>query len=87
MIGLPLLGWATASTTRSPSAFQYFGTASIPPLPLPADRTLHAVFEFGHSKGAWLLLVLLALHAAAAIKHHVIDRDDVLTRMVPFLKR
>jgi cytochrome b561 len=26
------------------------------------------------------------VHAAAAIKHHVVDRDDVLARMLPFLK-
>ncbi len=34
----------------------------------------------------WLNMTLLAsvvLHAAAALKHHFIDRDDVLKRMLP----
>jgi cytochrome b561 len=25
------------------------------------------------------------LHVAAALKHHFVDRDDVLVRMLPFL--
>jgi cytochrome b561 len=37
----------------------------------------------------WLdmtMAALVAAHAAAALKHHLVDRDDVLKRMVPFLK-
>ena len=33
------------------------------------------------------MLGLVAAHVGAAIKHHVIERDDILTRMVPFLAR
>jgi cytochrome b561 len=33
-----------------------------------------------------MLGVLLA-HVGAALKHHFIQRDDVLTRMLPFLKK
>ena len=32
-----------------------------------------------------MILVLLALHAGAALKHHILDRDGVLNRMVPGL--
>ncbi len=31
----------------------------------------------------WALVVLAVLHGLAAIKHHVIDRDDTLRRMLP----
>jgi len=27
------------------------------------------------------------MHVAAALKHHLVDRDDVLRRMLPFLKQ
>ena len=39
-------------------------------------------FEFEHP---WVLLLiaLLLVHIAAALKHHFIDKDDVLTRMLP----
>lgn len=31
----------------------------------------------------WALVVLAVLHGLAAIKHHLIDRDDTLRRMLP----
>ena len=31
----------------------------------------------------WAILGLVTVHAVAAIKHHVIDKDDVLRRMTP----
>lgn len=31
---------------------------------------------------AWTLIALVVLHALAAIKHHLIDRDDILKRML-----
>ncbi|MBB3103877.1 cytochrome b [Azomonas macrocytogenes] len=34
-----------------------------------------------HKYLAWLLVILAALHALAALKHHFIDRDSTLLRM------
>ncbi|MBT6135837.1 MAG: cytochrome b [Rhodospirillaceae bacterium] len=31
----------------------------------------------------WIIALVVAAHAGAALKHHIIDRDDVLTRMLP----
>ncbi|HLS81962.1 MAG TPA: cytochrome b/b6 domain-containing protein, partial [Steroidobacter sp.] len=36
-----------------------------------------------HGVSAATLLVVALIHAAAALKHHFIDRDDVLRRMLP----
>ena len=41
--------------------------------------TLAEVHEFL----SWTLVVVLVAHVAAALKHHFIDKDDVLTRMLP----
>jgi cytochrome b561 len=38
-----------------------------------------------HGAGGWVILILLALHAGAALKHHILDRDGVLQRMIPGL--
>ncbi|CAL8973601.1 Cytochrome b561 [Rhodoplanes serenus] len=35
-----------------------------------------------HQAAAYLLVVLVVLHVAAAIKHHVVDRDSTLDRML-----
>jgi cytochrome b561 len=36
-----------------------------------------------HVWTGWTILGLVTVHAAAAIKHHVVDKDDVLRRMTP----
>ncbi|GJL97347.1 MAG: cytochrome b [Hyphobacterium sp.] len=85
MIGMPLGGWITASASGFPS---FLFNAEFLPLPSLVDEN-EAVYEIVgevHSKGAWAILVLLGLHIGAALKHHFVDRDDVLTRMVTFLK-
>jgi cytochrome b561 len=34
----------------------------------------------------YTLLVLVVLHVLAALKHQILDRDGLLSRMIPFLK-
>jgi len=34
----------------------------------------------------WVILGLLVLHVAGALKHHFMDRDNSLRRMLPFGK-
>ncbi|MEA3157989.1 MAG: hypothetical protein QOK44_5578, partial [Betaproteobacteria bacterium] len=34
----------------------------------------------------WALLVLVCGHAAFALKHHFVDRDGILARMIPILQ-
>ncbi len=36
-----------------------------------------------HVWTGWIIVGLVSVHATAAIKHHVVDKDDVLRRMVP----
>ncbi|WP_394694120.1 cytochrome b [Hyphobacterium sp.] len=85
IIGMPLFGWIAASASSFPSYFLNMESLPIPQL-VGDDEALYGVVAQIHSKSAWAILGLLALHIAAALKHHFIDRDDVLTRMVVFLK-
>lgn len=85
MIGMPLLGWLTASASSFPSYMFNARALQLPHLPVPDGA--YEAFSGLHSAGAWAILVLLALHAGAALKHHFIDRDDVLARMIPALRR
>ena len=59
-----------------------FGMLPLPDL-LPADKSLAAAVRPLHRIAAWALLALIVLHAAAALKHHFIDRDGLLRRMWP----
>jgi cytochrome b561 len=84
MVAVPLAGWLMSSA----KGFQtvYFGVLPIPDL-LGKDKALGAVLEDVHAYLAWLLVFVAVGHAAAAIKHHWVDRDDILTRMSPWLRR
>jgi cytochrome b561 len=31
----------------------------------------------------WIIVIVVAAHAGAALKHHLIDKDDILLRMIP----
>ncbi|MGP1275410.1 MAG: cytochrome b [Caulobacterales bacterium] len=84
MIGIPVLGWLTASATNFPSYLANNPALELPHLPVP-DEAYEPLGSL-HGAGGWVIFGLLALHAGAALKHHFIDRDEVLTRMIPFLK-
>lgn len=45
------------------------------------------LFQGIHELGARCLVLLVGLHAAAAIFHHFVRRDDVLEAMAPILRR
>lgn len=86
---LPLTGWlmASASPLNDPGAYpmqvrnMVFGLFAMPDPISPGDRGLEALFKELHLIGALALAALLAAHAGAALKHHFVNRDDVLRRM------
>jgi superoxide oxidase len=59
---------------------------SIRPL-VARDLGLVGIFRAAHEIGAWCLFALAGLHAAAALVHHFILRDDVLEAMAPAFRR
>lgn len=79
LIALPLLGWLMSAAANTP--VNLFGLLVLPN-PIAPDRELAHLFEVAHETLAYGLLALVALHAAAALKHHVLDRDATLRRML-----
>jgi len=53
------------------------------PAVISQDKELGGILSSAHYWTAIALLVLVALHAAAALRHHILLKDDVLTRMLP----
>ena len=84
MIGVPLAGWWMISGSPYPSTFLFL--FPIPDLP-GAGLLSHDAWEETHEIMAKLVIGLLVLHVAAALKHHYWDRDGVLARMVPGLSK
>lgn len=80
MLAVPLLGLATSYARGRGIDFGLFSIpAFAPPLPRPTARLIKEVHEWA----AIAILVLAGLHAAIALWHHHVRRDDVLARMLP----
>lgn len=81
MFAIPLSGWLMSSA----KGFQtvYFSVLPIPDL-LSKDVELGKQLAEVHELLNWLMIALVAGHAAAALKHHLLDRDDTLRRMLPW---
>ena len=87
MLLTPLAGWAIVSVSPTDIPTRWFGVFPVPHLPFfegVADRgAQEELFEEVHEILAKGILFLLALHVAAALKHHFLDKDGVLRSMLP----
>lgn len=86
MLAIPLSGWAVASSSPWGIPTILFGAVELPNLPVAADKETNEFFEETHELLGNLMILLLILHVLAALKHHFVDRDTVLRRMLPFTK-
>jgi len=84
MIAIPLTGWLMSSA----KGFQtvYFGIIPIPDL-LAKNKELGNLLREVHETLNFILAAVVVGHTAAAFKHHLVNKDDVLTRMLPRCKR
>ena len=76
----PFLGWAAASAHSVP--VRLFGLIALPSI-APRKAPWGLLAGDIHGYAMWTLLGLIGLHAAAALFHHFVRRDDVLRRMLP----
>jgi len=75
-------GWLVVSTSPLPIPTRFFGLFVIPNV-APPDAALFGWATLAHQLAAYAMAALVALHIAGALKHHWINRDDALTRMLP----
>ena len=83
MIVIPASGYLYSSAANVPVV--YLGLIPLPRLIAP-DPHLKELLKNVHIALNYTLLVLVALHVAGALKHQWLDRDGLLSRMLPFLK-
>lgn len=79
---LPLSGWwmSSAVPERHPISFGLF---DVPFLPVPRGFGSAGPAHLVHTVLGFSMIGLAALHIAAALRHHFVQRDDVLARMLP----
>ena len=84
MLAIPLAGWALHSAFSGGEPVSLFGLFSLPGLPVGTDKASIGMFHELHEVFASLMLLLIVLHVAAALKHAVLDRDGTMRRMLPW---
>jgi cytochrome b561 len=85
ILAIPLSGWLFNSAAGFP--LRWFSLVSVPSLTGGANPDMKALAHTAHEGLFYVLLAVVAIHAAAAVMHHVVDRDDTLRRMLPWLRR
>ncbi len=80
LIAMPFSGWImSVAADRVPS---FFGLLRMPLYGIPVNKTLSSFMSTTHKTIAWMLIVLIALHIAGALKHYFINKDKILHRML-----
>jgi cytochrome b561 len=79
MFAMPISGWLISSYAGVPVSF--FGLFVLPPLVSP-DKNLMRLFQDIHGWLAYGLMLTIILHVLAALKHHFVNKDDILKRML-----
>ncbi|MGF1474115.1 MAG: cytochrome b [Geminicoccaceae bacterium] len=81
MLAIPVAGWLMASASPLGIPTQIFGLFTLPHL-VAASEPAEALYKAIHYWLGNALILLLVVHVAAALKHHFVDRDAVLVRML-----
>ncbi len=80
----PMTGWLMSSATGFQTVL--FGVIPIPDL-VGKDKELGQFLLELHRNLDYLLIALVGVHIAAALKHHFLAHDDILRQMIPFLRK
>jgi cytochrome b561 len=84
LFAIPITGLLMSSANGK--SVSWFGWLTCPNVIAPNEGTAKILTQMHASLAVTLFLTVLA-HVAAALKHHLWDRDDVLIRMLPAFKR
>lgn len=91
LFALPITGWMLVSASALNIPTVLYGLVPWPHLPvlstLQNKAPVETVLKLVHAWGAYALIGLVVIHSAAALRHHIVKRDDVLLRMLPLRRK
>jgi cytochrome b561 len=79
MLALMVTGYLIS--TADGRGIEVFGLFEIPAMPISFENQEDIAGDI-HWGIAWSLMLLVALHSLAAIKHQLINKDGTLTKMI-----
>lgn len=78
-LAMPLSGITMSQAAGRPvSVFKLFNLPTV----VPESKLIGGIANEIHGIGAWVLIFAIVLHVIGALKHHVVDRDATLKRML-----
>lgn len=80
LFAIPVSGWLMGSAGGRDTA--WFGLFKLPRL-IAENEALGEMLSERHEQLFWLLVLVAAGHAGAALYHHLFQRDATLARMLP----
>jgi cytochrome b561 len=86
MFALPITGWLMTSAGSRKWPISFYGLFDVPFLPVAQDKAASGIYADRHEFLGIVVGVLIVLHVAAALKHHLFDRDNTVARMLPWLR-
>ena len=81
MIGMPITGWIMSSAPVEPYPLTFFGLFDVPYLPVQGNKIAGEIANEGHEIAGKVMIALILLHVAGALKHSIIDKRPSLSRM------
>ncbi len=84
ILAIPISGWLMSSAKGIQTV--YLGIVPIPDL-VQKDKELGDALLEVHESLNYTMLALLVAHVAGALKQQFIDHDDIMSRMLPFLRK
>ena len=80
IIFIPLSGWIMSSAGAHTISF--YGLFNVPFI-VDKNPEIGKLFNSLHELFAYILIGMLVIHISAALFHHFIQKDNILTRMLP----
>jgi cytochrome b561 len=80
LVFMPAVGFIASNFSKY--GVTYFGLFKIGPF-FAENKTLYDLFQGFHDAAAAVLVAVIAIHVAAALKHLLLDKDGVFYRMLP----
>jgi cytochrome b561 len=83
MFALPMSGWVMSSAAAIPVSV--FGLFTLPDLVSPDEHLFRVLIDI-HRWLGYALIACLCVHVGAAVRHHVVLKDDTLRKMLPWVQ-
>lgn len=80
LLAMPLAGWIMSMAADKIPVFFGLFQAKLPFV--SPDKALAKLMNTAHKTMAWVMIAFIGIHVLAALKHHFIDKDNILKRML-----